>query len=100
MKLKTGDMVKILRGKDKGKSGKIEKVFTKKNQVMVTGINMYKRHMKRQGNTPAGIIDIIKPLPVSKVSLVCPKCNLPARIGFIEKNTGKSRICKKCKKEI
>jgi len=100
MRLKTGDQVQVLQGKDKGKKGKIERVFAKKNKIVVAGVNMYKRHVKRQGSTPAGIIDIVKPLPASKVVLLCPKCSLPTRVGFVEKNTSKSRICKKCKKEI
>lgn len=100
MKLKTGDEVKILQGKDKGKKGKIQSVLVKKNKVIVTGVNMYKKHAKRQGNSPASIVDLIKPLSVANVSLICSKCNLTTRIGFILKNGEKKRICKKCKKEI
>ena len=99
-KLKSGDEVQVLQGKDKGKKGKIERVLSKKDKVLVSGVNMYKRHVKRQGSTPPGIIDLVKPLPSSKLALVCPKCKLVTKIGFILKNGKKSRVCKKCKQEI
>jgi large subunit ribosomal protein L24 len=100
MKIKTGDEVLVLSGKDKGKKGKVERVLLKKDLVIVAGINIYKRHVKRDGNKPAGIVDLIKPLPASKVTIVCPKCNLPTRIGFNIVGKEKERICKKCKQVI
>lgn len=100
MKIKTGDEVQVLQGKDKGKKSKVEKVSIKKNVVWISGVNIFKRHAKRQGNTPGGIIDIVKPLSVSKVAVVCPKCNLATRVGFQQKNSGKMRICKKCKQAL
>jgi large subunit ribosomal protein L24 len=102
IKLNKGDTVQVLVGKDRGKTGKVEKVLPKKNMVLVSGVNMYKRHLKPQGkNKPGGIVDITKPLPVSKVALVCKKCNQPTRTGFlIDKSGAKIRICKKCKQVI
>jgi len=100
MKLETGDEVQILRGKDKGKKGKIEKIFAKSDQVLVTGVNMYKKHVKKAGKKPGGIVEMMKPLSVSKVVLVCPKCNLATKSGFVVHNDKKARICKKCKQQI
>jgi large subunit ribosomal protein L24 len=101
MKLKKGDLVKIVLGKDKGKTGKIEKVLPKIEKVLVTGINQYKRHLKAraQGQT-SEIVTITKPLSSQNVSLVCPHCKLQTRIGFrIEKND-KIRVCRKCNNKI
>jgi len=101
MKFKKGDNVLVTIGKDKGKKGKIEHIFLKKNQVIVAGLNIYKRHLKAQGeNKPGGIIDIVKPLNVSKIALICPKCNQQTRIGFKILKDEKVRICRKCKEVI
>ena len=101
MKLKKGDEVIVTQGKDKGKKGKIEKVLTKTGKVLVAGVNIYKKHQKSQGQRkPGGIIDIVKPLPWSNVSIVCPNCKKQSRVGFKITNGKKIRICRKCKKEI
>ena len=81
MKLKKGDEVKVVRGKDKGRTGKIDRVLSKEDKV-------------------SEIITIIKPLPVSNVLLVCPKCHLTTRVGFSIDKDQKIRICKKCKQTI
>jgi len=98
MKLKKGDRVIVTAGKDKGRKGKIEKIFPKSNRVLIPGVNVYKRHLKPQGEKqPGGIVDVVKPLPVSNVALICPKCNQPTRIGYlIDKKKAKYRICRKC----
>ncbi len=100
MKILKGDEVLVLRGKDKGKKGKIDKVLSKKNKILITGINLFKKNVKRSGNKPAGITDIMKPMQVSKVVLVCSKCNLPTKASYKLSNDKKVRICKKCKQEI
>ena len=101
MKLKKNDLVTVVKGKDKGKTEKIEKVFAKEGKVLVTGVNQYKRHLKgRAGGQKSEIVVITKPLPVSNVVLVCPKCKKMTRVGYLLTKTGKVRICKKCKKEI
>jgi large subunit ribosomal protein L24 len=102
MKIKKGDTVKIMSGKDRGKSGKVEKVLLKKNKALVTGLNLYKRHLKPQGDKkPGGIIEISKPLPVTNLALICPKCQQPTRIGYLIDQKGeKSRVCKKCQQVI
>lgn len=101
MKLKKADFVKIVSGKDRGKEGKIEKVFGKIGKVLVTGVNQYKRHLKaRSQNQPSEIVTITKPLPVQNVAFICPHCKTQTRIGFsIEKND-KIRVCRKCDKKI
>jgi len=101
MKLKKGDLVKIVLGKDKGKTGKIEKVLPQNKKVLVTGVNQYKRHLKARAQGQASeIVTITKPLSENNVALVCPHCKLQTRIGFeIEKN-GKIRVCRKCGKKI
>lgn len=100
-KLRKGDEVRVVAGKDKGKTGKIEKVFPKKNKVLVPGVNLYKRHMKaRAQNQKSEIITITLPLFVSNVQLVCPKCHLVTRVGFSFDEGKKVRICKKCKQII
>lgn len=101
MKLKKGDEVKVVKGKDKGKTGKVEKVFPKENKVLILGVNQYKRHLKaRSQNKQSEIVTIIKPLPVSNIMLICPKCHLATRVGFSLKDNEKIRICKKCEQQI
>ena len=101
MKIKKGDEVIITGGKDKGKKGKIEKTYPKKDTVLLPGLNVYKRHMKkRDEKNPGGIISFARPLPVANVALICPKCGKPTRIGYKIDKDKKSRICRKCKSII
>lgn len=101
MKLLKNDEVKIIRGKDKGKTGKIEKVFAKTNKVLVLGVNEFKRHMKkRTQDDKSQIVTITKPLPMANVALLCPKCKKETRVGFKMEKDIKVRFCKKCEKTI
>ena len=100
MKLKTGDEVLVLRGKDKGRKGKVDRVFGRRQEILVAGINIYKKHVKKSGKTPGGITEVFRPLPVSKVVLVCPKCNLATKVQIASADNKKIRICKKCKQQI
>lgn len=99
-KIRKGDKVKVLLGKDNGREGSVEKVFPKEGKVVVAGINIYKRSVKKMGETQGGIIDLLKPVNISNVILVCPNCKKPTRVGFKVEKDGKTRICKKCGKEI
>ena len=101
-KLKKGDQIVVLQGRDKGRRGKIDRVLPGRNQILVNGLNLVKKHLKSQGEKkPGGIVSIAKPILVSKVALVCPKCNQPTRVGFqIGKDKNKKRVCRKCKKII
>ena len=99
MKIKKGDTVKILYGKDTGKQGVVSAV--KNGKVIIEGLNMYKKHVKGDGKEKkSAIIDIAKPMDVSKVMLVCPNCNKPTRVGIRRENGKVVRICKKCGKVI
>lgn len=100
MKIRKGDKVKVLLGKDRGKEGKVEYVLSKKEKVFVSGVNLYKRHVKKSGSSAGGIIDIPKSLNISNVVLICPNCNKTTRVGYRVLGKEKVRICKKCKKEI
>ena len=95
-KIRKGDNVQILLGKDRGKNGNVERVLAKEGRVYINGLNMVKRHVNKQGQIQGGVIDIIKPMNISNVALICPKCKKPTRIGFDIKNNEKKRICKKC----
>lgn len=97
MKFKRGDEVLVTAGKDRGKRGKVEKVFPRHLKVLVSGLNVFKRHLKAQGpKKPGGIVEIIKPLPLAKVALFCPKCAQPTRVGYRQNQESKKRICRKC----
>ena len=101
MKLKKGDEVIITSGKDRGKRGKIDKIFPKKDTVLLPGLNIFKRHLKkRDEKNPGGIIPISRPLPVGNVALICPKCGKPTRIGYKLDAKKKVRICRKCGSKI
>lgn len=99
-KIKKGDKVQVLLGKDRGKSGNVERVLNKKNKVAILGVNVYKRHVKKQGTIEGRVIDIVKPIDISNVALVCSNCGKPTRVGFKVDGDSKVRICRKCKKEI
>lgn len=99
-KYKVGDEVLISSGKDKGKKSKIEKVLPGENKLIVAGVNIYKRHKKATRGEKSGIFEVIRPIPVASVQIICPKCDKPTRIGFALFENHKSRVCKKCKSRI
>ena len=101
MKIKKGDKVKIILGKDRGREGQVEKVFPENGKVLVAGLNLYKKHVrpKREGEK-GGVVEICRPLDVAKVALVCPKCGQPTRVGYQISGKEKLRICRKCKEII
>jgi large subunit ribosomal protein L24 len=101
MKFIKGDPIIVTAGKDKGRKGKIDRVIPKEGKVLVQGVNMYKRHMKkRDERNPGGITDFSRPLPVANVALVCPKCGQRTRIGYLVTGGEKTRICRKCEQKI
>ena len=101
MKLKKGDEIIVTLGKDKGRRGKIERVDSKNDTVLVLGLNVYKRHLKkRDEKNQGGIVEFPRPLSLGKVALVCPKCKKPTRVGYIVTEKEKQRICRKCKQMI
>lgn len=100
-KIKKGDTVLILLGKDRGKSGLVTNVLVKDNKVAVEAVNTFKRHVRKYQGLEGGVINITKPLDLSNVALVCPKCKKATRVGFVVNKDGKKiRVCKKCKGEF
>lgn len=83
MKIRTNDKVKIIAGKDKGKTGKVLRVYRDGQKVMVEGINIVKKHVKPGGaNKEGGIVSIEKPVNISNVMFVDPKTNEPTKLGY------------------
>ncbi len=101
MNIKKGDTVKILAGKDSGKTGKVLVVDVKKGRMIVEGANMFKKHNKpkRQGEK-GSVVDVSRSMNSSNALLVCPRCGQPTRVGHKIEGTKKVRICKKCKSTI
>jgi large subunit ribosomal protein L24 len=102
MSIRTGDEVLVIAGKDRGKRGRVEHVHPNKNRVTVEGVNMVKRHLRRQpGSLQAGIIDKPAALHRSNVMLVCPSCGQPSREARTTLPDGShARVCKKCNEII
>ena len=102
IKLKKGDNVLVVAGKDRNKKGVVSRVMTEKNQVVVDGVNLSVKHMKaRKAGEKGQKVKIAKPLNVSNVMLVCAKCGKAARIGYrVSAEGSKVRICRKCDQEI
>ncbi len=96
LKIRRGDKVVVLQGKDRRRQGVVKRVFPKKRLVLVEGVNLVKKHIKAQGKQPGGILEIEKPLPVSKVMVVCPHCQKPTRVKYQIKAGKKLRVCRHC----
>ena len=95
-KIVKSDTVLVLTGNDRGKTGKILKVFPDKNQAVVEGVNLIKRHSRPTKDLPqGGIVEKEGPIQMSNLKVVCPKCNKPTRIGIrILEDKSKVRFCK------
>jgi len=115
LKIKKGDTVIVNTGKDKGKQGKIEKVFSKQGKILVVGVNVAKKHLKPSRKSPhGGIIDKLLPIDSSNATIICPRCSKPTKVGFklMQNSKGgsaagqeksepsKIRICRKCKESL
>lgn len=102
MKIRKNDTVLVIAGKDKGKKGKVRRALPREDKLIIEGINMIKRHSRTKGQArQAGIIELEAPLHISKVMLICNKCNNPARVGFRFLDDGKkARICRACSEVI
>jgi large subunit ribosomal protein L24 len=98
MKIKKGDNVIVLAGKDRGKTGKVLDSLPLRGEVIVEGLNKVKKHQKSRGkDRKGGIIEISMPMNVSNVAVVDPKTNKPTRIGYEERGGKKVRVTKKSK---
>lgn len=102
MHVKKGDKVVILAGKDKGKSGRVLKVFFETNRVIVEGANLMKKHLRRRSEAEAGgIREVPAPIHCSNVALFCPQCNKGTRASVVvSADKSKARVCKKCQKQL
>jgi len=101
MKVKKGDSILIIAGKDKGRTGKIMKALPKDNKILIEGINLKKKHVrpKREGEK-GQVVEIPAVMDVSNVKLICPKCGKVTRVGYLIEGDQKFRICKQCKQKI
>jgi large subunit ribosomal protein L24 len=102
MKVKKGDKVRVISGKDVGREGEITRVLVSSNRVIVDGVNVAKRHQRATGAMmQAGIIDKDMPIHVSNVAIVCGSCGHATRVGHrFDKDGAKVRVCRKCGKDL
>jgi large subunit ribosomal protein L24 len=110
LKVKKGDSVEVIAGKDTGKRGTVTRVLPSEGRVIVERVNMIKRHTKprpaprKSGSSqiiPGGVIEREAPIQISNVQVVCPAHGAPARIGFrVNKDGNKVRFCRSCDKDI
>jgi len=97
MNIKKEDNVKIISGKDRGKTGKVTHVFPNEERIVVEGVNILKKHSKPKKRGQKGqIIQMPMPIRMSNAMFVCASCNKPARLGKKTVGTKKFRVCKKC----
>lgn len=98
MKLKKGDKVLVIAGKDRGKTGAVVSVSPSTGQVKLEGLNVYKRHLKKAARpgVAGGITEKVLPVATSKVMLICANCHKPTRVGYKTVGDKKERICKQC----
>lgn len=101
MKIKKGDQMKVLRGKDRGKTGPVLKVFPESGRILVEGVNVYKKRVrpKRRGEKGETVL-VPRPIAASNAMLVCKNCGKPTRPGFRLEGGAKNRYCKKCRATI
>ncbi len=103
-KIRKGDLVEVITGRDKGKRGEVIRVIPKEARVVVQGVNIRKKHQRSYtvgGQTvPGRIVEFEAPIHISNVMLVCPQCNRPVRVGIRREEGRRIRICKRCGNEI
>ena len=102
MKIKKGDRVRVLTGKDRGKEGEVMRAIPERDKVIVDGVNVAKRHQRAtRATTQGGIIDKDMPIPAANVAVLCPSCNKATRVGYRFDDQGrKGRVCRKCKGDL
>ncbi len=101
-RIRKNDTVMVIAGKERGKTGKVLKVDSAAGRVVVEHLNMVKRHLKPQGTRGGGgIVEKEAPLHISRVMLMCERCNAPVRVGVRRTKDGAAiRVCKRCKEDI
>ena len=102
MKIRKGDRVQVLTGKDRGKVGTVTRSIPERNKVIVDGVNIAKKHQKPTGQAnTGGIIDKEMPIQVANVAIICNGCGKPTRVGYrFEPDGTKVRICRKCEGDL
>lgn len=102
IRIRTGDEVLVISGKDKGKKGRVLRVFPKEMRAIVEGVNVVKKHVRPTPRNPqAGVVEVFGKIHLSKLMLVCPRCGKATRVGAkILEDGRKLRYCKKCKNLI
>ncbi|MDD4910235.1 MAG: 50S ribosomal protein L24 [Candidatus Omnitrophica bacterium] len=102
LKIKKNDTVKVLSGRDRGKTGKVLQLYLAEGKALVEGINVVKKHMRRvKEGQQAGIVSVDSPINISNIMLVCGRCHKATRVGFtVLKDGTKARVCKNCKETL
>jgi large subunit ribosomal protein L24 len=102
LKVRRNDTVYVAAGKDRGKKGKVLRIFLKENRAIVEGVNLIKKHKRRtREDQQGGIVQIESPIHISNLMPMCKNCNRQTRVGIVFLKDGtKARICKKCKEVI
>lgn len=101
LKIRRGDTVRILRGKDKGKKGKVLSVFPKESRLVVEGLNIVHKHVRpRRTGEKGQRVQVPAPVRLSNVQLVCPVCKKGTRVGIRRQGGERERVCKKCQAVI
>ncbi|HEX9780246.1 MAG TPA: 50S ribosomal protein L24 [bacterium] len=100
-KIRKGDTVAVLSGKDRGKTGKVLQVWHGEGRVLVERVNLVKHFERRSQQNPAGgVIEREGPLPIAKLALVCPKCKRASRVGWDVTAGGRRRVCRRCHEPV
>jgi large subunit ribosomal protein L24 len=100
MKIKKGDSILIISGKDRGKKSKVLEVFPNERRIVAEGVNIRKKHVRPKKSGEKGqIVEVSSPISVSNVKLICQKCGKAVRVGYKITGKSKARICKKCGQE-
>ncbi|HEX9722131.1 MAG TPA: 50S ribosomal protein L24 [Candidatus Paceibacterota bacterium] len=101
MKIKKGDNILVIAGKDRGRKGKVIRALPQDAKIVVEGIHMQKKHVRaKKAGEKGQIIEMPLPVNVSSVKIVCGKCQKATRVGYRASDGKKSRICKKCGAEL
>src|SRR5262249_17905748 len=96
--IKKGDSIRIISGKDRGKTGSVLHVFPEKNRISIDGLNMFSKRIRpKQQGQKGEVISAPRPMHVSNVMIVCSSCKRPTRVGYRYEGDTKVRYCKKCK---
>jgi large subunit ribosomal protein L24 len=101
-KIRKNDTVMVIKGRERGKTGKVLRVIPSANRVLIERLNLVKRHSKARGpGSAGGIIEKEAPIQLANVMILCERCNKPARVGIkLATDGGKTRICRNCRESI